>query len=260
MLRDPIGRYLAGRTFVIWIHGPKLAGSAYFGRPDRDDYAALLSLFQLAQHACFAPPFDVLVDVSALEGLDVESFQHLSTYIGVAEQFAPRVRRVGIVRPDGLVGAFVAGVYHDVAVTKRFRLGLFSDRTEALGWLDNPASKAAGSELEEIMAKVRDTPEVLLEVRLRLAEDPATTGIAPLARALGTSTRSLQRRLGELGTSFRAEVDRARLRAAEALLASSNDKIETIARRLGYASASQFGARFRRVTGETPGEFRARRR
>lgn len=260
LLRDPLGCYLSGRGFVIWIHGPKLAGSVYWGRPDREDYAALLRLFPLPLHACFDPPYDVVIDVAALEGLDVESFQHLSAYMTMAASFAPRVRRVSIVRPEGLMGAFVAGIYHDVAVTERYRLGLFGDRTEAMQWLENPSSSAAGTELDEILATVRGTPTVLLELRRRLAEDPGAPVIDRVAKELGLSGRSLQRRLAELGTSFRAEVDRARLRMAEALLSSRDDKIEVIARRLGYASASQFGARFRRITGETPGEFRARRR
>jgi AraC-like DNA-binding protein len=49
------------------------------------------------------------------------------------------------------------------------------------------------------------------------------------------------------------------LRAAEALLVDTDDKIEVIAQKVGYTSHSRFGVMFRRLTGETPAEFRARR-
>jgi AraC-like DNA-binding protein len=42
-------------------------------------------------------------------------------------------------------------------------------------------------------------------------------------------------------------------------LRSTNDKIDAIARRAGYASAATFARRFQQVHGITPSQFRAKR-
>jgi AraC-like DNA-binding protein len=70
----------------------------------------------------------------------------------------------------------------------------------------------------------------------------------------------LQRSLLGCSTSFRAEVERARVREAERLLTEGDEKVEVIARRVGCASPSHFAALFRRTTGEAPADFRGRRR
>jgi len=77
---------------------------------------------------------------------------------------------------------------------------------------------------------------------------------------VGLSERSLSRRLSELGTSFRDEVQRARLRAAEALLVDTDLKLDAVGRAIGFTSRAHFSDFFRRATGEAPSEFRARRR
>jgi AraC-like DNA-binding protein len=99
----------------------------------------------------------------------------------------------------------------------------------------------------------------LRSLRGHLAANLSQITVRAAARALGTSPRTLQRGLSELGTSFRAEVERARVRAAEALLAETNAKLEVIALQVGCSSPSSFSRLFRRLTGESPSDFRARR-
>jgi transcriptional regulator GlxA family with amidase domain len=72
-------------------------------------------------------------------------------------------------------------------------------------------------------------------------------------------TRTLQRHLSAAGTSFRAEVESARLRAAEELLASTNLKVAAIAAEVGCASPQHFSALFRRARGMSPQQFRSAR-
>jgi AraC-like DNA-binding protein len=100
----------------------------------------------------------------------------------------------------------------------------------------------------------------LRRLRRHLAVSWRKADVAGAARALSISPRSLQRALQEAGTSFRFERDRARVRAAEALLVDGDAKLDAIAATLGCSARSSFFALFRRHTGETPDEFRARRR
>jgi AraC-like DNA-binding protein len=77
-----------------------------------------------------------------------------------------------------------------------------------------------------------------------------------LARELGISTRTLQRRLSEEGTTLRAIVRVERNRMAEALLQTSRTPIVSIAHDLGYSDTAIFSRAFKSWRGETPRSFR----
>ena len=79
-----------------------------------------------------------------------------------------------------------------------------------------------------------------------------------VAQALGTSTRTLQRRLGEDAVSFRDVVESVREAIARKYLGESTMGLGEIAFRLGYTDVSTFQRAFKRWTGMTPGTFRAR--
>jgi AraC-like DNA-binding protein len=256
-LANPAGYYVSGKSFAVWVHSPTLAGSVYFGRPDPDDFADLLALQPLYQR--LEVPFDGIIDCGRLLSIETAAFQLMLTHI-VAEipAMARRVRAAAVVRPAGMPGATVAGMFHDL-VAPVIRATLFTDRVEAFGWLGRPDGAQALAELDEVLEGLFDLPLIVRQLRdwIRLHLDNPTVESA--ARALGSSTRSLQRVLTESGTSFRAEIDRARVRAAEAALLHEDVKLEAIARQVGCASLSGFSKLFRRVTGETPTEFRERR-
>jgi len=67
-------------------------------------------------------------------------------------------------------------------------------------------------------------------------------------------------RLHAAGTTFRHELNSARVRAAQTLLATSHTKLEVIAAEIGCASVQHFSTLFRRETGEAPSAWRARHR
>lgn len=79
-----------------------------------------------------------------------------------------------------------------------------------------------------------------------------------VARGLATSRRTLQRRLGSLGTSFHALLDQARREQALRHLRDPSLTLSDVAFMTGYAEMSAFFRAFRRWTGQTPGEFRSR--
>lgn len=82
------------------------------------------------------------------------------------------------------------------------------------------------------------------------------TSIEVAARHLRTSTRSLQRHLAQLGTSYREIVEEAKVVTACGLLVESDLSIFEIACRLGYAGPSSFSRTFSRVMKIPPGAYR----
>lgn len=80
------------------------------------------------------------------------------------------------------------------------------------------------------------------------------------ARNLGTSPRTLQRRLNRRGISFRALVEQSRFEIASALLRDTELKAQEIATRLGYSSPGGFSRAFARWAGCSPSDFKKRSR
>jgi AraC-like DNA-binding protein len=76
------------------------------------------------------------------------------------------------------------------------------------------------------------------------------------AEAAGISTRTLQRRLAELGLSYSKIVNTTRMRLATRWLVATEMPIKEIAVALGYGDASNFARAFRGQTGVSPKEYR----
>ncbi|MFN0253857.1 MAG: helix-turn-helix domain-containing protein, partial [Kofleriaceae bacterium] len=83
--------------------------------------------------------------------------------------------------------------------------------------------------------------------------EPST---AHIARSLGTSERTLQRRLSEAGQTFANLLDETRAATAKAHLRDPAMSLSSIAFLLGFADQSAFTRAFRRWTGATPSAFR----
>jgi AraC-like DNA-binding protein len=81
-----------------------------------------------------------------------------------------------------------------------------------------------------------------------------------VARHLHLSLRTVQRRLKEEGSSFRAVKESLRRKMALSLVENSNQPIALIARSLGYAESSAFFRAFVDWTGEAPSRYRKRHR
>ncbi|MCB9535361.1 MAG: AraC family transcriptional regulator [Myxococcales bacterium] len=79
-----------------------------------------------------------------------------------------------------------------------------------------------------------------------------------VARRVGLSGRSLQRKLSEAGTSFQAFVGDVRTELAASYLAERDLAIAEIAFMLGYSDPSAFHRSFKRARGVTPSVYRER--
>jgi AraC-like DNA-binding protein len=83
--------------------------------------------------------------------------------------------------------------------------------------------------------------------------------IETTASAIGTSVRTLQRRLAKAGFTHEQLLARSRCAIATALLEKTDSKILDIALDLGYSDHAHFTRAFRRWTGHSPQEFRHNR-
>lgn len=83
--------------------------------------------------------------------------------------------------------------------------------------------------------------------------------VSAVARELGVSERTLQRRLGGEGASFQLLLTDVRRTRARELLADSALDIEDVALLLGYDDQNSFFRAFRLWEGETPSHWRALR-
>ena len=101
------------------------------------------------------------------------------------------------------------------------------------------------------------TREVCRMLATRMAEGEMQ--IETVARALGASTRSLQRRLAKAGLSFQELLEHTRRDAASEYLSNSQLSIGEVAYLLGYSEPAAFHRAFKRWHGITPREFRTLR-
>lgn len=96
-------------------------------------------------------------------------------------------------------------------------------------------------------------------IRARLAADPLRRWtLAGLARDLGTSPRSLQRRLAEQGQGFSRLLVETRLQVAARLLGTAQGpSLAEIGFLAGFSDQAHFSRLFQRHVGTTPSRYRA---
>ena len=99
--------------------------------------------------------------------------------------------------------------------------------------------------------------ELALRARLRAALPQGQANPAALARLLGLSERTLQRRLAQDQRSFATIVQEFQREEALRLLSHQRLGLAQIAASLGYAEQTSFTRAFKRWTGTTPALWRA---
>lgn len=104
-------------------------------------------------------------------------------------------------------------------------------------------------ERDNVQARVR---EVLMQ-RLQFAE-PSQDEVA---EQLCMSARTLQRKLGECGTTYKEILDETRRSLALIYLSAPHHSVGEITYLLGFSSGSSFTRAFRRWTGQSPSNWRA---
>jgi len=109
----------------------------------------------------------------------------------------------------------------------------------------------------ELMLRMPESALVQPIVTAVRADPADATTLVEWAARLDVSTRTITRLfIAETGLSFARWIATARIQHAISVL-SDGDDLDEVARRVGYGSSSAFGTAFRRVTGMSPGRFRA---
>ena len=137
------------------------------------------------------------------------------------------------------------------------------DRGQALRPLEtaNPALRAVNEALLDDMLRHRLRDDIVSSVRdaiSRLLPGGACSQQAA-AQALHLSQRSLQRKLADRGTSFRAVVETTRRELADRHLASAQCSVTEVAYLVGFSDASSFTRAYKRWTGHAPSQSATRR-
>lgn len=246
----PIGACVAGDGFVFARPADDMFASIVCGRPAEAAIRRLVALWNI-EHA---PRHVSLFDAHGLLGVEPAAFDVLVDEMAThREALRNAVIRQAIVTPDGFPGAVVAG--YRAVISFPFEVEMFADRASALAWLGREDVAPA---LQEAAALL-DGDRTVTALRSLLAE-ALDLDIARAARRLGMSTRTLQRRLHEAATSFQEEVHAARIDAAKRLLVDTDAKLTAIALEVSFETLQSFSSLFRRATGMTPSEYRARHR
>jgi AraC-like DNA-binding protein len=90
-----------------------------------------------------------------------------------------------------------------------------------------------------------------------IASLPDDAHVEAVARRLYVSGRTMQRKLVESGTTFRAVCDASRRGLGEAYLANPQVSLSEVAFLLGFSDQTSFNRAFRRWTGVSPGVWRS---
>jgi AraC-like DNA-binding protein len=253
-LAAPPGRCIAGASWLYFHLPGGLCGFAVWGRPTEDDVALLVRVLAIELEL---PPHVSLVDVRRVASIEPGAFGALEAYVREHhDALAAAVTRLALVRPTGLIGAVTAGFFG--VQSPPYPVEVFDDAARALDWLGVAGEPLAA--IERAVERASGAPALVRAVGAWIESHLESPTPKAAASALGTSERSLQRKLQEHATTFQNEVSLARVRVAQRLLLDTEAQLTRVALDVGCGSLPSFSALFRKVTGETPSAWRARMR
>jgi len=169
---------------------------------------------------------------------------------GLLGALRERMSRYVMIGPRDWSTPWWHGVHVFAALQCPWRI--MSGDEEAWEWLGLSTSQRTG--LTELAASAVTQGPITREVEALVAV-LLDADVELTARRLGMSVRSLQRALGQEGQTFHAVRTRRRLIAACDLL-RRGEKVEAVAREVGFASTSHFATWFRQQSGALPSDFR----
>jgi AraC-like DNA-binding protein len=117
-------------------------------------------------------------------------------------------------------------------------------------------AKASMDVVEQYMQGVT-TSDFLKEVQKQIvAQLMSDTSQEAVAHALCMSVRTLQRRLLELGLSYRQVLEEVKFQVVKPLLLDPQNSLDYVAQQIGFSEQSSFTRAFKRWSNMTPGQFR----
>jgi AraC-like DNA-binding protein len=241
------------RRFSVWSPSPAFVGwviRRYFDDEDAEEATRVW----VALSRRMAAPYQFVLDLRQLQGVSGGAFARVTEFTKTAK---PGLDRLAV-----LVGKQTSGGSIQVGLftmcQPSFAWRAFTTTPEAAHWLGGgrileylAAVEAQGvthergrGELDGIVEVLRAAPEASIEA---------------VARKLARSRRSVQRLLEANGTTFSALRASVRVSAAEDLLRDPEAKLDAVAAAIGCADRRTLNRLFKRMTGESPATYRARR-
>jgi AraC-like DNA-binding protein len=251
---DPRGKFFVGQNWLSFFapHG-RFSGTIVWGRPSSSDVEQWEACADL-RLSPICEPHATLFDAHKVENLSPSAFGTLARYASKRMgRLSGGITRLAIVHAGTFAGAVAAGFTKLVPVP--FPVEVFSDTTSALAWLGSESDAALLEEIWAAQDEARAVAPIVRQLAAYLAHHPRATP-ADAARALALSTRSLQRRLTEQKTTFRRELDAARVRLAQRLLRDSDATVTEVAMQVGLTSPQHLSTLFRRLGNAPPAEWR----
>lgn len=119
-------------------------------------------------------------------------------------------------------------------------------------------SKILQETCDRILGEVKTSTGVSGEVYQIIASTPGhSPSMEAVAKQIGTTVRTLNRKLTTEKTSFTRILDDVRWNLASEYLRSTNLSIDDISELVGFSDAANFRHAFRRWTGSTPARYRS---
>lgn len=250
------GAHIALESLCYFHATTGLTGYFLWSDPSAEDLAALSSIIG---GSLDLDPHPSLIDGREVQTPPIRFFEHMASFVADrGPRLTQSVERLALIRSSGIVGAAALGFFD--LVQSPYPVSSFQSLEPALAWLRQPDPAELAKDLEELAGRARGIPALVQRLRALVRARLAAPDDEEVAAGLGLSTRTLHRRLSELGTTFGDEVGQMRVEAAKALLADTDTPITRIALDLGCSSLSTFSTLFRKWAGTTPTEYRKGRR
>jgi AraC-like DNA-binding protein len=254
----PEGRYVASAQW-FYFATRTVVGCVAWGTPGPEDARAVMEL----SATWFQPGTPPRASFFDMRSVDVtRAAAVFPVFRGYVNDYRERLTRIvtrfAIVHPAGFVGTLAAGFFG--MVTPPYPVKLFTEVEESLTWIGERSPRILAEELASIRDGLCGRSPPLIRLHGMLSGRFRDLTIAEAARELGLSERTLQRRLRGEGTTFEREVNRVRVKAAQALMRDTNASLTAIAFEVGCASPAHLSVLFRKLVGESPSEWRAAHR
>lgn len=216
-------------------------------------------------------PEALVLDIALMAGTEEQSLmrrQELEAFMAMVVSFARDVVDVDLqpayvtfqFSPPADQGQYLRAFFRCPVSFEQPRNLLAFDRSAARQPLlsGNPAIRAGHEKiLNEFLARI-DRNDLVHQVKCNILERlslgaPTQTQVAA---ALGMSVRNLQRKLSELGTSYKQILEHSRKTLALNHIRRRDVTLSEIGYLVGFASEANFHRAFKRWTGQAPGEYR----
>lgn len=253
--RAPDDRFVGARNGLVF-RRPGLLGVMVWGTIDAQTVLELARIASFPESSPGQAEAPALLDLRFVDGFDPRMFGVRAELLAANRTLISRfVTRIAVVHPSGVIGATAIGMraVSPPPCPEQF----FEDAPEAMRWLDREAEIPLIDELDALRRQQLLVTPLLRRLRKLLRERPRPS-LAQAARALGVSTRSLQRKLADAGSTYQEELAVATVHAGQALLLKRGASVTSVAMDLGCASPQHFSTMFRKVVGETPLGWRER--